>query len=257
MDQLQELITNIDNSFNWADEVEEELAGTAGHEEFSIQFDKPHEDDIQSENVRSDLTPPQVESTAVENESTSSTAHPQTTPSPEPQPSARNSGIMQSRWANAPDEPAAAVVVVEPNSEVTKDAMSLEQGVHSTPSRNRRGRGINHSKKDSAQSVRSGKSSLSGSPKKSNREGSKQTKPRGTSTQGTESAHITTPLVAAHTSPKVHSISPSKSASSNAVDNDQPSAPAVASDVDKKIDGPVQTPSSSPSKNEISKSRWA
>lgn len=237
--------------------MEEELAGAIGPEDFSIQFEKPHEEDTQSEKIRSDLTPPvEVESAAVENEPTTSTTHPQTTPSPEPQPSARNSGIMQSRWANAPDEP--VVVVVEPNSEVTKDATSLEQGVNSTPSRNRRGRGTNHSKKDSTQSVRSGRSSLAGSPKKSNREsGSKRAKGRSTSTQGTERAHITTPLVAAHTSPKIRSISPSKPGSSTANHNPPAAATAVASGVDRKIEAPVQIPESSPSKNEISKSRWA
>lgn len=241
--------------------MEEELAEAAGHGQFSTQFEKLHVEDPQIEDIKSDPTP-QVESSAAQNEPTcSTTPPPRDTPSPEAQPSARNSGIMQSRWANAPDEP--VVVVVEPHSEVSgsKDASSLEQGGHGTPSRNRRARGTNHSKKDSTQSVRSGRSSHTGSPKKSNREGSsKQAKARSTSSHA-EKGHITTPLVAAHTSPKTNDISPSKLTSNAANNNNNnqsaTAATAVAPVVDKKTDGPIQTPESSPSKNEISLSRWA
>lgn len=228
--------------------MEEELAGAVSHEHFSLQFTKNTQSE---EGANSNITPP-VESEDAEEEAASSTVQLRSTPSPEapPSASARNSGIMQSRWATAPDEP-----VVDPSDvEPKKSAMSLEQGGNVTPSRSRRGRGPHSGKKERTQGGRSGSNSLAGSPRKSNAEGNKHGKVRSNDARN-EMAQ--SPARIAHSSPKIKSVSPCKSAKLlNDTASDQP-ATGIASVVGRSTDGPAQTPGSSPSKNEISLSMWA
>lgn len=239
------LFANTVSSFNWADEVEEELAWGANHEQSTTRFAELPEDNTRSEEeVNSDLTP-QVQSKDVETVPASSAAPLRNTPSPDPQhTSARNSGIMQSRWATAPDEPA-----VKPESEVRKDAMLLEQGGTVTPSRSRRGRGVHTGKKERTGTPggRSGSNSLSGSPRKPNRERNKHNRVQSTNAYDDKAPE---PDTLVHTPPKTSRTPVLTSAT------DQP-ATAVASDMNKRTDGPLQTPGPSPSKNEISLSRWA
>ncbi|KAJ4422382.1 hypothetical protein N0V82_002937 [Gnomoniopsis sp. IMI 355080] len=235
-------------SFNWADEVEEELAGAFSHEQPSTQFAK----DTQSEEEATSNLTPQVENEDVEKESASCAAQLRKTPSPEvpPSASARNSGIMQSRWATAPDEP-----VVEPDIDLRKGALSsLDQGGSVTPSRSRRGRGIHSGKKERTQGGRSGSNSLAGSPRKTNLEGNKHSKVRSTDARNEKAQ---SPARIVHNSPKINSASPCKSAKVfNDTANDQP-ATGIAPVIGRSTDGPAQTPGSSPSKNEISLSMWA
>lgn len=229
-------------SFNWADEVEEELAGGSNHEQPSNYFAELPRENKESEEEANPSSTPQVKDRDVEKEPAASAAQPRSTPSPDAQPSARNSGIMQSRWATAPDEPA-----VNPESEVMKDAMLVEQGGNVTPSRSRRGRGVHSGKKERTQGGRSGSNSLTGSPRKSTRERNKHGRVKSTNAYDEQAPQPNTVVQA---SPQISGNSALTSA------KDQP-ATTVASGIERKHEGPVQTPGSSPSKNEISLSMWA
>lgn len=242
----KKLITNTGGSFSWADEVEEELAGAAAQGPPLGQTAVPQQDKTPIEKI-SHIFTPKVESKEIVRTPASSPVQLRDRPSPSPSseapPTNRNSGILQSRWATAPDEP-----VVSLDSQAAKKAVSLEGGGNVVARKDKKPRGTKSGKKDSKQGRKSIGIRLTGSPKISSKETDSQTKVK------PSNAHIEE----AGSPPKSVGLSNSKSAKlTREVANDSPATTVASGPGRKTDDGLAQTPLSSPRRNEMSLSMWA
>lgn len=225
------------------------MAEAASQAQPTVQADRLKDEKPQNKKTNSAHRPEVESKDAATSEPAASPVHLPDTQSPESQPTSRTGGMMQSRWASAPDKP-----VVDQNIQSMKDEQSLEQRGNTVAGKDKKARNSNSRRKENTKRGKSSSDRPARSPKTSIQEAVKQPKAKASKPRTKKAQE---PSTVVHTPTKSGGMSTSKSARMpEEMANDQPAKDPTAG-IGHKTDDIAQSPGSSLRKNEISLSMWA